>query len=114
MENILAHTDPKLHKMKKKLYTPLLYNLYTKGIIRLLLYCVESIDLLPPPPLTPHTHRYRADFCLVLVLQENWVLAKSRILVNLVLRGVRVVALSLNSHEQTERNQISCFQILFY
>ena len=33
--------------------------------------------------------------------QEYWVLMESRILLKLVLGGVRIVALSINSHEQT-------------
>ena len=38
-------------------------------------------------------------FFHILVLQENWVLMKSRI--PPVLGGVRIVALSFSSHEQT-------------
>ena len=41
-------------------------------------------------------------FFHILVLQEYWVLTKSRILLKLVLGGVRIVALSINSHEQTQ------------
>ena len=36
------------------------------------------------------------------VLQEYWVLTDSRIPLKPVLGGVRIVALSINSHEQTQ------------
>ena len=37
----------------------------------------------------------------ILVLQEYWVLKESRILLNPVLGGVSIVALSISSHGQT-------------
>ena len=46
-------------------------------------------------------HRYIDDIFHVLVLQEYWVLVESRILLKPVLGGVRIVALSISSHEQT-------------
>ena len=42
-------------------------------------------------------------FFHILILQEYWVLMESRIPFKLfVLRGVRVVALSISSHDQTQ------------
>ena len=40
-------------------------------------------------------------FFHILVPQEYWVLMESRILLKPVQRGVRIVALSMSSHEQT-------------
>ena len=37
-----------------------------------------------------------------LVLQEYWVLTESRILLEPVLKGGRIVALSISSHEKTQ------------
>ena len=39
-------------------------------------------------------------------------LTESRIPLNMVLRGVRIVALSISSHEQTKSNRVCCFLIL--
>ena len=41
-------------------------------------------------------------FFLILVLQEYWVLTESRIPDKLVLGGVRIIALSISFHEQTQ------------
>ena len=41
-------------------------------------------------------------FFHILVLQKYWVLAESRIRLKPVLGGVRIVALSSSSHEQTQ------------
>ena len=38
----------------------------------------------------------------ILVLQEYWVMTESRILLKPVLGSVRIVALSVRSHEQTQ------------
>ena len=51
-------------------------------------------------------------FFHVLVLQEYWVLTESRIPLKLVLGGVRIVALSSSSREQTSQNRVCCFLIL--
>ena len=51
-------------------------------------------------------------FFHILVLQEYWVLTESRILLKPVLGGLRNVALSNNSHEQIQLNQVCCFLIL--
>ena len=57
---------------------------------------VELVKLLP-------VHRYIVlIFFHILVLQEYWVLTESRILLKPVLGGVRIVALSISSHEQTQ------------
>ena len=45
-------------------------------------------------------------FCHILVLQEYWVLTESRILLKPVLGGVRIVALFISSHEQTQYNRV--------
>ena len=49
---------------------------------------------------------YIADIVLIffyiLVLQEYWVLAEIRIPLKLVLEGMRIVALSITSHEQNQ------------
>ena len=47
-------------------------------------------------------------FFHILVLQEYCVLRESRI----ALKGVRSVALSISSHEQTQYNRVCCFLIL--
>ena len=47
-------------------------------------------------------------FFHVLVLQEYWVLAQSKIPLRLVLGGVRSVALSISSHEQRQLTRV-CF-----
>ena len=39
---------------------------------------------------------------LILVLWQYWVLVKSRIPLKMVLGGVRIAALSISSHEQTQ------------
>ena len=60
-----------------------------------------------------HIHRYSVEFFFqIKVLQEYWVLAESRIPLKPVLVGVRIVALSIVSHEETQLNQVSCFLIL--
>ena len=46
-------------------------------------------------------HRYSVDFFHILVLQKYWVLTESRIPIKPVLGGMRIVALSISSHEQT-------------
>ena len=51
-------------------------------------------------------------FFHILVLREYWVLMESRILLKLVLGGVRIVALSISSHKQTQLNRATCFLIL--
>ena len=60
---------------------------------------MELVKLLP-------VHRYSVDFFLfhILVLQEYWVLAVNRIMLKPVLggEGVRIVVLSISSHEQTK------------
>ena len=58
-----------------------------------LCFCVELVKLLP-------VHRYSVDIFHILVLQEYWVLMESRILLKPVLGGMRIVALSISSHEQ--------------
>ena len=40
--------------------------------------------------------------CQVQCLQEYWVITESRVPLKPVLRGVRIVALSISSHEQTQ------------
>ena len=47
-------------------------------------------------------HRYSNDMFHILVLQEYWVLIDSRIQLMPVLGGVRIVALSISSREQTQ------------
>ena len=41
-------------------------------------------------------------FFHILVLQQYWVLMESRIPLKPVLRGIRIVALSISSYEQTQ------------
>ena len=60
-----------------------------------LLCHVELVKLLP-------VHGYSVDHLHILVLHEYWVLTESRILLKPVLGGVRIVALSISSHEQTK------------
>ena len=47
-------------------------------------------------------HRYSVDIFHILVLGEYWVLKESRMPLKRVLRGVRIVAFSISSHEQTQ------------
>ena len=47
-------------------------------------------------------HRYSVVSFHILVLQEYWVLTESRIQLKPVLGGVRIVAISISSHEQTQ------------
>ena len=64
--------------------------------VQLSLCRVELVKLLPG-------HRYSVDiFFHISVLQFHWVLTESRIPLKLVLEGVRIVALSNISHEQTQ------------
>ena len=57
---------------------------------------VELVKLLP-------VHGYSVNFFFyILVFWEYWVLTKSRIPLKLVLGGVRVVALSISSHELSQ------------
>ena len=75
-----------------------LKDLFFQIILRsqqLSLCCVELVKLLP-------IHRYRVDIFHILVLQEYWVLTESRIPLKPVLGSVRIVALSIRSHEQTQ------------
>ena len=58
-------------------------------------FCVELVKLLP-------VHRYSVDVFHILVLKEYWVLTESRIPLKPVLGDVRIVALSISSHEQTQ------------
>ena len=46
-------------------------------------------------------HHYSVDIFHILALQEYWGLAESRIPLKPVLVGVRIIALSISSHEQT-------------
>ena len=46
-------------------------------------------------------YRYGVDIFHVLVLREYWVLTESSIPLKAVLGGVRIVVLSISSHEQT-------------
>ena len=55
---------------------------------------MELVKLLP-------VHRYGVDIFHILFLKEYWVLAENRIPLKPVLGGVRIVALSISSHEQT-------------
>ena len=48
-------------------------------------------------------------FFHILVLQEYWVLKESRIPLKPVLGGVRIVALSISSQEQTQENESAVF-----
>ena len=51
-------------------------------------------------------------FFHILVLQEHWVLTESGIPLKPVLEGVRIVALSISSHEQTLfRHELEDFRI---
>ena len=66
---------------------------YPKQIGR---FCVELVKLLP-------VHRYIVlIFFHILILLEYWVLVESRTPLKPVLGGVRMVALSISSHEQTQ------------
>ena len=47
------------------------------------------------------------------VLLEYWVLTESRIPLKPVLVVMRIVALSISSHKQTQQNRVCCFLILF-
>ena len=58
-------------------------------------YCVELVKLLP-------VHRYSVDIFHILVLHEYRVLMENRIPIKPVLVGMRIVALSISSHEQTQ------------
>ena len=48
-------------------------------------------------------------FFHILGLQECWVLMESRIPLKLVLGYVKIVALSISSHEQTQKNKSAVF-----
>ena len=52
---------------------------------------------------------YSVDIFHVLVLQELWVLMESRIRLKPVQGGVKIVALSISSKEQTQLNRVYCF-----
>ena len=56
---------------------------------------MELVKLLP-------VHLYSVDIFHILVLREYWVLMESRIQFKPVLGVVGIVALSINSHEQTQ------------
>ena len=58
-------------------------------------FCVKLVKLLP-------VHRYSVDIFHILVLQEYWALSKREIPLKRVLGGVRIVVLSISSHEQTQ------------
>ena len=47
-------------------------------------------------------HRYSVDMFHILVFQGYWVLMESRISLKPVIEDVRIVALSIRSHEQTQ------------
>ena len=49
------------------------------------------------------------DIFHILVLQEYLVLTESRMLLKPVLGGVKMVALSVSSHEQNRYNRVCCF-----
>ena len=51
---------------------------------------------------TSPVYRYSIDIFHILVLQEYWVMKESRIPLKSVLVGVRIVALTISSHEQTQ------------
>ena len=56
----------------------------------------NEVKLLP-------VHQFKLICCFhILVLRENVVLTESRKLLKLVLGGMRIVALSISSHEQTQ------------
>ena len=58
-------------------------------------FCVELVKLLLVP-------RYSVDIFHILVLQEYWVVTENRIPLKLMLGGMKIVALSISSHEQTQ------------
>ena len=66
---------------------------------------MELIKLLP-------VHRYSVDIFHTLVLRAYWVQTESRITLKLVLGSVRIVALSISSHEQTQLNRVCYFLIV--
>ena len=51
-------------------------------------------------------------FFHILVLQEYWVLTESRIPLKPVLGGVRIVALSICSHEQIQKKKSQLFSYI--
>ena len=57
-------------------------------------------------------YRYSVDIFHVLVLQEYWVLIESRLPQKPVLGVVRIVAFSINSHEQTQKPSLLIFNIV--
>ena len=58
-------------------------------------------------------HLYKVlIFFHIPVFQEYLVLRESRIRLKLVLGGVRIVALSISSQEQTQSNRVCCFLVL--
>ena len=66
-------------------------------------FCLELAKLLP-------VHRYSVDiFFQVLVLSDFWVLTESRILLKLVLKGVRIVKLSFTSHYRLNQTESAFF-----
>ena len=58
-------------------------------------FWLELVKLLP-------VHRSNVDIFYILVLHEYWVLVESRIPLKPVLGDVRIGALSISSHEQTQ------------
>ena len=62
---------------------------------QLSLCCAEKVKLLP-------FHRYSVDIFSYIDHQEYWVLMESRILLKPVLWGVRIVVVSISSHEQAQ------------
>ena len=48
-------------------------------------------------------------FFHILVLQEYWVLTESRIPLKAVLRGMRIVALSISSHNRLNKTESAIF-----
>ena len=65
-------------------------------------FCVELVKLLP-------VHRYSVYIFLTLVLRAYWVETESRITLKLVLGSVKIVELSISSHEQTQLNRVCYF-----
>ena len=62
---------------------------------QLSLFRVGLVKLLPE-------HRYSVNIFHILVLQEYWFLMESRMPIKPVPRGMKILALSISFHEQTQ------------
>ena len=56
-------------------------------------------------------HRYSVNICRILILQKYWGLTERRIPLKPVLGGVNFFALSISSHEQTQKSAVFLYSM---